>query len=117
MPGELLTPSRTDGADAIVLPNVGAAPTVLPEPKVVDVGSVAGFPHEDELVLATVEAAHATVGLDPDNEVFELTINGVAGGHHLGDMPPIHADIMDRTVAGVSDQAVECRFQEIRESF
>jgi hypothetical protein len=47
----------------------------------------AGFPHEDELVLATVEATHPAVGLDPDNEVLELTVNGVAGGAFLARKP------------------------------
>ena len=54
----------------------------------------------DQLVLAAVEAALASVRLYPDHQVQHLAIDLTACLDQLADMAPVHADEMDRAVAG-----------------
>src|SRR5262245_57291879 len=63
------------GVHAGVIPNIGAIASMLAQLEVVDVPSAAALPHEDQFVLAAIEAAHASVGLVPDTEVLELAVD------------------------------------------
>ena len=72
------------------------------------------LPDEHQLVLGPIERAHAGIVLVPDAEVLELAIDGLAGLEHLGHVPPVHADLMDRAVDAVGHQRPEDRRQEGR---
>jgi hypothetical protein len=73
---------------------------------------VAGFEHEDELVAASIERAHARVALDPGTEIEELGVNLAAGGEQLRDMPPIHADIKEGAAEARGSQVPQAARQE-----
>src|SRR5437764_8745789 len=66
-------------------------------------------------MLGAVESTHARVGLVPDAEVLELAVDLPAGGKHLPHVPPVHADLMDRTINGILGEALKHRLQECRE--
>jgi hypothetical protein len=59
---------------------------VLAEFKTVDVRRRPVLKGEDQLVAGTVEGAHATVVLRPDNQILQLGIKALAGGEHLADV-------------------------------
>ena len=68
-------------------------------------------------MLAAIKTAHASISFGPDAEIFQFGVDRIAGRHHLGDVPPIHAYVVDGAVRCVGDQAIEHRFQEIRKPF
>src|SRR5262245_36767224 len=88
---------------------------MLPQLEIVGVCCGPRLPHEYELVLRTVERAHSGVGLVPDTDVLELAVDRTAASQHLPGMPPVHADLVDRTVDGVLGETTEDRLQECRE--
>ena len=49
---------------------------------------------QDELVLAAIQRAHASIVLDPDAHILEFAIGLLADGEQFGEMAPIHADVM-----------------------
>src|SRR5438045_5237301 len=58
-------------------------------------------------MLATIERAHSTVGLDPDAEVFQFAIDAAAGGQQLFGMAPVHADKVQRAIDAECDEVAE----------
>ena len=60
--------------------------------------------HEDKLVLAAVQRTHARVVLRPDTDVLELGIGLLAGLEELAQVPPVHADEVQRSVTAVTSQ-------------
>ena len=112
---QLFQASRAQGVDAGVIPDVRAIAPMLAQLEIIDVPSAAVLPHEDQFVLAAIEAAHASVGLVPNTEVLELAVDRAAGGEHLPHVPPIHADLMDRPINGVPGKVTRHRLQKCRE--
>src|SRR6266516_3943613 len=98
---QLLRPSRTQRADAGIVPDICPIAPMLAELKIVSVRCGPGLPHEHQLMLRAIERAHASIDLVPDTEVLELAIDLAAGGEHLPHVAPIHADLMDRAINGV----------------
>jgi hypothetical protein len=47
-------------------------------------------------VLAAVERAHTCIVLDPNAQILELSIGISAGGQHLLEVAPVHADVVER---------------------
>src|SRR5262249_42503828 len=109
---QFFKPSRTHGADTRIIPNVRASASVLTQLKIIDVRRLSVLPHEDEFVLASIEAPHPGVGLIPDAQVLELAIDLAAGRQHLAHMPPVHANLVDGAVGGVLDQEAENGLQK-----
>ena len=83
---------------------------MLTELKVIDARCAPGLPYEYQLMFRAIERAHAGVGLVPDAEVLELTVDLAAGGEHLPHVAPVHADLMDRAVNGVLGEPIKNRF-------
>ena len=77
-------------------------------------GAVPVLEDEDELVARAIEGAHATVVLDPDDEVLEFREDGLARREDLGQVAPVHADVVDRPLDTVRDQRREGLLQETR---
>ena len=66
-------------------------------------------------MAGAVEGAHAAVVLGPDDQVLELGVDLVARRQHLGHVPPVHADEVDRAVDAHLDEAIEGGAQELGE--
>src|SRR5215467_14796221 len=71
--------------------------------------------HEYQLVLRAIERTHAGVRLIPDAHVFELGIDRATRRRDLGEVPPVHADLMDRSIAAISRQIAEYGREKARE--
>src|SRR6202045_2364308 len=97
-----------EGVGPGVSPDVAAVTAELAELDIIAMRVTPLFKHEDKLVLAAVERAHAAIVLDPDAEIFQLAIDVVSGGHQLFDVAPVHADEVQGAVTA------ECR--EVSES-
>src|SRR5262245_35812215 len=97
---------------ADIVPNIGPVPAIAPERYVVDVRSRADLEHEDELVLGTIERAHAGIRLVPDAQVLEFGVDLFAGGQHLSQVPPVHAHEMNGAVDRVARCMAEGRFKK-----
>src|SRR5207253_224527 len=108
-------PPRTARAGAGVVPVLCPVAAMLAELKIIDVRRGPTLPHEHQLMLRAIERAHAGIGLVPDTEVLELAIDLAPGGEHLPHVPPVHADLMNRSVDGILGEALKHRLQEIRE--
>ena len=67
---------------------------------------------EDEFVAGAIKAAHPAVVLHPHDQVLELRVDRATGLEDLRKVPPIHADEVDRAVAGVCREALEDAGQE-----
>src|SRR5439155_22889456 len=71
MEGKLALRCPVQRVLADIIPDVGPVPAMAPERHVVDMRGRADLEHEDELVLGTIERAHAGIGLVPDAQVLE----------------------------------------------
>ena len=74
----------TQGIHPRIGPDVAPVATVLAELEVVDVGRRAVLEDQDQLVLTTVERAHARVGFDPDDELLEGRIGHLPNRQNIG---------------------------------
>src|SRR5262245_64677993 len=88
---------------------------MLAKLEVVDVRGGATFEHEDQLVLRAIERAHSGVRLIPDAHVLELGIDRASRRRDLGDVPPVHTDLMDRSIAAIGRQIAEYGRKKARE--
>ena len=84
--------------DTRVGPEIRAIPASLTEAEIIEVSRSAVLVDEDQFVLGPVKCPHPAIVLGPYAQVFEFGIDLAARGHHLFDMTPIHADIMNRAV-------------------
>src|SRR5215471_16876756 len=75
----------------------------------------AAFEHEYQLVLRAVERAHSGVRLIPDAHVLELVVDRATRRRDLGEVPPVHTDLMDRSIAAISRQIAEYGREEAGE--
>ena len=112
MQGELLQPPRLEAVDPGIVPDVGAVAAVLAELDVINVRPRSRLEHEDQLVLGPVERAHAAIVLVPDAQVLLLGIEAAGGGQQLIDVPPVHADKVNRAVRAMGDQMAEHGLEE-----
>src|SRR5437588_5753824 len=112
---QLFQPSGAHRAYAGIVPDVCPIASMLAELKIINMRGGPGLPHEHQLMLRAIETTHAGIALVPDTQVLELAVDLAAGGEHLPQVPPIHADLMDRAVDGVLGEALKHRLQEIRE--
>ena len=67
---------------------------------------------DDELVARAIEGAHAAVVLDPDDQVLKFREDGLARCEDLGQMAPVHADVVDRSLDTVRGQRREGLLQK-----
>src|SRR5262249_27153258 len=58
--------------DRRIVPDIRPVSAKLPELHIIAVRRDTGFEHQDQLVLAAIERAHAGIVLDPRAEVLEL---------------------------------------------
>src|SRR5262249_16702885 len=86
-----------EGIDCII-PDIRSRSPILAEFKVIDVWLCAVFPDQDQLMLGSVERSHAGVALVPHANVFELVIDRAASHQHFEHVPPVDADIVDRSI-------------------
>jgi hypothetical protein len=54
--------------------------------------------HADELVLAAIEGALASVGLYPDNDIDGRSVDRLRGNGELWIVPPVHEHEMERAL-------------------
>jgi hypothetical protein len=64
-------------------------------------------------MLTSVEGALAGIGLHPDSQVQCLAVDGTTGLEQFADVPPIHADEVNRSIDGNSGSCGK-RFVEKR---
>ena len=108
-------PAGPPRVHAAVLPHIRAIPALLPQFEGVAVGRRPVLEGEDEFMARAIEGAHATVVLDPDDQILELLEDGLAGREDLGQVAPVHTDVVDRAVNTVRDQPLEGPLQKLRE--
>src|ERR1700685_878970 len=70
------------------------------------------FEDEDQFVPAPVERPHATVIFDPDADIFQLVIRFAPRRQQFTDVSPIHTNEMDRTIAAIAGEELECATQK-----
>ena len=104
---ELVHPAGPEAIHAGVVPDVRARAAVAPEFDIIEVRRLADPKHADELMLAAIEASLAGVRLDPHRQIQHLAIGLFAGLDQLAQVSPIHADIMERSLAGMSCRVAE----------
>ena len=104
--------SLLKGINALIRPYIGPRPTMASEFNVIDVRPSTLLPNKDQLLLAAIKTSHAAVRLAPHANIFELSIDGFAGGHHLPQVPPVHADVMHRGVCGVGCHLLKTLFKK-----
>ncbi len=112
--GEVRVAVLAEAVDARVGPDIGPVPPVAIQLDVVDVWRAAGLDHENQLVLGAVERAHAAVGLGPDAEVFELTVNRLAGARDFAGVAPVHTNEVDRSLGAIFNKPAEYGLEELR---
>lgn len=79
MKREILAPAADERVDRGVVPHIGAVATMAAK---FDRVEVRGRPHlvnEHQLMLRTIERAHARIALVPEAEVQKLAIDAAAG--------------------------------------
>src|SRR5258707_8860600 len=97
--------------DPGIIPNVGAIPPAVAEPKGIGVGGGADLEHEHQLMFISKKCPHAAVGLVPDAEVLELGKDHVACVEQLPHMTPVHAHERNGAVARKRCGMPECLLQ------
>ena len=110
MQGKLALRGAVQGVLADIVPDVGPMPTIAPERHVVDVRGAADLADKNELVLGTIERAHAGVRLVPDAQVGQVAVDLLPCGQHLFHVPPIHAHEMDGAVDRAAGRMAKRRF-------
>src|SRR5690349_6162116 len=103
---ELVRPAGSHRVHAAVLPDIGPVSSVLAQLKRVDMRSSAVLEGKHQFVPGAVEGPHAAIVLGPDDEVLEFAVDG-AGFEHLAHMAPVHADVVDRSVAAEPHEVLE----------
>src|SRR5438128_1230485 len=73
----------------------------------------ASLEDENELVLAAIEGAHAGIVFGPDAQVLQLGVDGLRRVQQFPDMPPVHAQVMERPVAAIMDEERADTSQEV----
>src|SRR5215470_549868 len=96
---QLVQAARPERVDPGVMPHVGSRAAVAPQLNVVEVGGLAHAENADQFMLAAVERALASIRLYPHREIEHLAVDHLAGFDELTDMAPVHADIMNGTIA------------------
>src|SRR5437879_4752162 len=96
---ELVQAARPKRVDPGVVPDVGSRATVASQFDVVEVGVHADAEDADQLMLAPVKRALAGIRLHPDGEVEHLVVDHAAGFDKLADVAPVHANVMNGTIA------------------
>src|SRR6201995_2218096 len=74
MQSQIFAPPANERVHRGVVPNIGAVPTMLSEVDRVEMRRRANAVDEDQLVLRTVERAHASVRLVPEAQLQEVAI-------------------------------------------
>ena len=115
MHGQFIRTIRTETVGAGIGPDVASIAAMAAKIDIVDMLTATILPNKNQFMLAPVEGAHAGIGLIPDSEVLELSIDPFAGGQHFVDMAPIGADEMDGAVIGMFGQQAQTLFQKFRE--
>src|SRR5215218_3251254 len=92
-----------------VVPNIRARSTVAPEFDVVEMRLVAHPEYPDEFVLAAIERTLTGVGFYPYREIEDRSINRVAGFIQFSKMTPVHADVVNGTLAGKGGRRCQAR--------
>src|SRR5476649_2682343 len=90
-----------------VVPHVAAVAAKPAEGDVVAVRRLAMLVDEHQLMLAAVEGAHDGVLLHPDAKVLLLGVDLAAGGLHLVQVTPVHADKVQRAWPAVAGGEAE----------
>ena len=85
---------------------------MLAKLEAVDMWGCAFLECEDQLMAGPIEGPHAARALVPDNEVLEFPIDRFSCLQHLAHVTPVHADEVDCTVSGMSDQIAEGLLKE-----
>ena len=95
-----------------VRPHVGAVAAMLAQLEGVAVRGGPVLEDKDELVARAIEGAHAAVVLDPNDQVLEFREDNLARGEDLGQVTPVHADVVDRPLDTVRGQGREGLLQK-----
>lgn len=98
MKGKILPPTAGHGVHRRIVPNIGSVAAMLAQLDCIGMGSVADLVDEDQLMLGTVERAHAGIRLVPDAEVQEITIDVTADRGDILHMSPVHTDEVHRPI-------------------
>src|SRR5271167_4564570 len=68
--------------------------------------------NEDQLMLTSIERAHSRVVFGPHAQIHELAVCCISGRQHLGQMPPVHTDKMQRAFNAIASKKREGLSQE-----
>ncbi len=116
-----LVPIGAEGVHAPIAPEVRPRAPFLSQLEIVDVRRIPLLQHQDELVLGSVEAAHAGVGLGPNAQVHQGEFGAFCRREQLREMAPVHADVADRPiphhVPGCGEKFLEKRREGLRGHF
>src|SRR5690348_12794642 len=85
-----------------VIPDVAAMTAEPAERHIVGVGAFSLPVDEDEFVLRPIERAHAGVGFVPDAKIDQIVIDAIGGSENLLHFRPMHANVVQRSVLGMS---------------
>lgn len=92
---QLLIAFSVKSIGARVVPDVRSVAAVATELYVVDVRRRSILVDQNQLVLGSVERAHAAICLVPHAQRLELRVVSLAGLKDLGQVAPIHAMEVD----------------------
>src|SRR5262249_12767533 len=109
MQDQFLQAARPEAVYSRVIPDICPVAAGIAKAKGVQMRRRSELEYKYELVLRSIEASHAAIGLVPDADVFELGKHFFAGGEELGHVAPVHADERSRAVPA----AGRCRRQTI----
>src|SRR4029079_2881381 len=95
--------SGMQAVDPGIIENIGPVAPLTSQTEIVDVGCGTVLECCDQLMLAAVEAALASIGLVPDQQVFPFTVDWPGCRQQFRQMSPIHENEMDRAVLAMSN--------------
>src|SRR5262249_27319174 len=107
MQGQFLQAARPEAVHSRVIPDICPVAAGIAKAKGVQMRRRSELEYKHELVLRSIKASHAAIGLVPDSEVFEFGKDLLAGGEKFSHMAPIHADEGNRAIPA----AGRCRRQ------
>ena len=70
------------------------------------------FEHRHQLMLASIQRAHSTIVLIPNTDIFKIRVMRMPCAEELEDVPPIHAYIMQGSIAAVLSDERNKRSEE-----
>src|SRR4051812_377758 len=82
-----------------VVPDVGSRASMSTQLDIVAMRPPPNREDANQLVLAAVERALASVRLHPDSQIDGVAIHGLSGRDQFGNVAPIHAHVVNRAFA------------------